>query len=331
MRGFSIILCTHNPDKLIFKDVVTNLVSVLKHSNVEAELIIVDNNTTPELDLINFLNSIVISNKNIQLIQENKLGLTYARIAGYKKSKYDWLIYVDDDNLPDKNYLNELSEISERYPEVKCWGAGTIQVVFKNQKDTSFLNSLRPLFQQRHFKGVNYSCNVNGEEFYPPGSSMCIEKIAFQNYLDLIISGIITSSDRTGDSLNSAGDTQIIYCCLKLGYSVGSSEKLYLKHIISNTKTKYSYLLRLKYALSSCQIKAYNEVFSDAAIPIKPVSNKELLIAFYSQLRIKKIFPLKYTLLEFASKMGMYNARILAGGGHKPFLLYLFEKIINHR
>ncbi len=331
MKGISIVLCTHNPDKLLFRDVVMNLCSVMNYSNIESELIIVDNNSIPALNQNKFLNEIAIKNKNIQLIQQSKPGLTFARIAGYKKSKYDWLIYVDDDNLPDNNYLNELADLTEKYPEVKCWGAGTIQVVFKNQKDTSFLDSLRPLFQQRQFKGVNYSCNVKGEEFYPPGSSMCIEKNAFENYLKLINTGTITSRDRTGYSLNSAGDTQIIYCCLKYGYSVGSSEKLYLKHIINNAKTKYSYLLRLKYALNSCQVKAFNEVFSDAPIPVKPVSNKELLIAIYSHLRIKELLPIKISLIEFASTMGMFNARVLAGGGHKPFLLYLFEKIINHR
>ncbi|TWI81409.1 glycosyl transferase family 2 [Lacibacter cauensis] len=331
MQGFSFIVCTHNPDQTMFRDVVTNLLSIMQHSNVESELIIVDNNSTPKLQQNEFLNEIVITNKSLQLVRENKPGLTFARIAGYQKAKYSWLIFVDDDNLPGNDYLNELAILSVKYPRVKCWGAGKIQVVFKNQKETRFLHSLRPLFQERNFSGVNYSCNIKGEEFYPPGSSMCIEKNAFGQYLELINEGTITSSDRTGYSLNSAGDVQIIYCCLKFGHSVGCSENLNLEHVISNTKTKLSYLLRLRYALSSCQIKAFNEIFSDAAIPVKPVTNKELLVAIYSHLRIKNILPLKNSLLEFAATVGMYNARVLAGGFHKPSLLRLFEKLINHR
>lgn len=331
MQGFSFIVCTHNPDQLMFRDVVTNLVSIMQHSNVESELIVVDNNSTPQLADNDFLNELLINNENVQLIRENKPGLTFARIAGYQKSNYEWLIFVDDDNLPGKSYLNELANLSKIYPEVKCWGAGKIKVVFKNQNETAFLNSLRPLFQERNFTGVNYSCNIKGEEFYPPGSSMCIEKVAFENYLKLINAGTITSSDRTGYSLNSAGDVQIIYTCLKYGYSVGCSENLILEHLISEAKTRLSYLLRLKYALNSCQIKAFNEIFSDAAMPVKPATNKELLLAVYSHLRLKDLLPVKNSLLEFAATIGMYNARILAGSFHKPFLLRLFEKLINHQ
>lgn len=331
MQGFSFIVCTHNPDLLMFRDVVTNLVSIMQHSNVESELIVVDNNSTPQLADNDFLSALLIDIKNVHLIRENKPGLTFARIAGYKNAKFNWLIFVDDDNLPGNNYLNELANLSQKYPEVRCWGAGRIQVVFKNQKNSVFLESLRPLFQERNFTGVNYSCNIKGEEFYPPGSSMCIEKVAFGNYLKLINAGTITSSDRTGYSLNSAGDVQIIYTCLKHGYSVGCSENLILEHLISESKTKLSYLLRLKYALSSCQIKAFNEIFSDAVIPVNPVTNKELLMAIYSHLRLKAIVPIKNSLLEFAATMGMYNARVLAGGFQKPIVLRLFEKLINHR
>lgn len=331
MRGFSIILCTHNPDKLMFKDVVANLLSIMENSDVVSELIIVDNNSNPPLNHIIFLSQLLRINKKIKLVSEIKPGLTFARIAGFKKAHYDWIIYVDDDNLPNCHYLNELTDLSERYPEVKCWGAGTIQVLFENSRNTNFLESVRPLFQQRHFKGVNYSCNIKGEEYYPPGSSMCIEKYAFKRYLDLINKGIITSSDRTGNNLNSAGDTQIIYCCLKNGYYVGCSENLILKHLISSKKMKLTYLLKLKYALDSCQIRAFNEVFPERAISVTAVTNKEILISIYSHLRIKKIFPIKNTFLEFASTMGMFNARILAGGGQKPILLRLFEKMINYR
>jgi len=331
MQGFSLIVCTHNPDKLLFANVISNLLLIIQYTPVKSELIIVDNNCTPDIKYTPFLNDLILANDNIQLVREDLPGLTYARIAGYKKAKFNWLIFVDDDNLPGIDYLLELDRLSKNYPKVKCWGAGKIEVIYHDQKLNPFLQSLKPLFQERSFIGVCFSSNIAGEDYYPPGSSMCVERSAFQIYLELIEKGSITSSDRTGNSLNSAGDVQIIYCCIKYGFSVGCSDKLTLIHLIKNEKTKHSHLLKLKYALSSCQIKAFNEVFIDTQIPVNSVTNIELLKALYSHIRLQGICPVKNSILEFASKMGIYNARILAGGFQKPFLLHLFEKLINHR
>jgi|LauGreDrversion4_2_1035121.scaffolds.fasta_scaffold43077_2 glycosyltransferase involved in cell wall biosynthesis len=331
MQGFSFIVCTHNPNQLMFADVIANLFLIIKDVPIKSELIIVDNNSIPNLKEIACLNELIFKNKNILLVREDIPGLTYARIAGFKKAKFNWLIFVDDDNLPGIDYLIELDRLSKNYPEVKCWGAGKIEVIYQDQKLNPFLQSLKPLFQERSFKGVCFSSNIAGEDYYPPGSSMCVERSAFQTYLELIEKGSITSSDRTGNSLNSAGDVQIIYCCIKYGFSVGCSDKLTLLHLIKKEKTKQSYLLRLKYALSSCQIKAFNEIFTDTPIVVNAVTNKDIIIAVYSHIRLKGIYPLKNSILEFASKMGIYNARILAGGFQKPFLLIFFEKLINYR
>jgi glycosyltransferase involved in cell wall biosynthesis len=331
MEGFSFIVCTYNPDQLMFADVIANLCLIIKDAAIQSELIIVDNNSTPNLKEKTFLKELIRKNENIQLVREDKPGLTYARIAGYRNSKFNWLIFVDDDNLPGIDYLIELNRLSQNYPEVKCWGAGKIEVIYQDQKLNHYLESLKHLFQERNFKGVNYSSNIAGEDYYPPGSSMCVERGVFQMYLELIEKGSITSSDRTGYSLNSAGDVQIIYCCIKYGFSVGCSDKLILKHLIKNNKTKQSYLVRLKYSLSSCQIKSFNEIFIDTPIAVNAVTNMELIIAVYSHIRLKGIYPVKNSILEFSSKMGMYNARILAGGFQKPVLLRFFEKFINHR
>jgi glycosyltransferase involved in cell wall biosynthesis len=331
MKGFSLIVCTHNPDLILFEEVIINLFAIVSNSKVPVEIVIVDNNSSIPLEK-NFVSADwKFDISQLKIVREERPGLTFARIAGYQSARYDWMIFVDDDNLPGIEYVNELEKLTDQLPEVKCWGAGKIEVVYTGQKETAFLTSIRPLFQERNFKGVNYSCNIKGEDFYPPGSCMCVKKIAFEKYYNLIMKGVITSSDRTGSSLNSAGDTQIIYCCIKNGFSVGSSEKLTLKHLINQKKTSNAYLLKLKYALSSCQVNAYNEVFSNDPIPVKAATSKEILKSIYSSIRINGLFPFKKKILDIASLMGEFNGRHLAGNFARPFLLRMFEQLIGHK
>ena len=331
MKGFSFIVSTHNPEPSLFREVINNLILIAKKSTSPCELIIVDNNSFIPLDQNKELVQQINDVKWIRLIREEKAGLTFARIAGYQHSMYEWMIFVDDDNLPNQEFIKELEHLTEKFPEVKCWGAGKIEVKYIGQVETIFLKSIKSTFQERNFSGVNFSCNRKGEEYYPPGSCMCVEKIVFEKYYNLIKKGFVTSTDRTGNSLNSAGDTQIIYCCILNNFLVGSSSNLSLKHLINKKKTRISYLLRLKYALSSCHIKAYNEVFFDNPIIVKPTTTKSILKSLYSRLRINGLFPTKKTLMDLSAVMGEHNSHHLAGGYAKPFLLRIFEMLIGHK
>lgn len=331
MKGFSFIVCTHNPEPSLFRGVIDNLIIIAKESTSPCELIIIDNNSFIPLDQNEELVQLIKDVQWINLIREEKAGLTFARIAGYHRSTYDWMIFVDDDNLPSQEFIKELKHLTENFPEVKCWGAGKIEVEYIGQEETIFLKSIKPLFQERDFPGINYSCNIKGEDYYPPGSCICVEKIAFEKYNNLIKKGTITSSDRTGYSLNSAGDVQIIYCCILNNFSIGSSGNLSLKHLINKKKTRFSYLFRLRYALSSCQLKAFNEVFIDNPIIVKPTTTKSIIKGLYSHIRINGLFPIKKTLLDLTAIMGIHNGYYLAGGFAKPFLLRIFEMLIGHK
>jgi glycosyltransferase involved in cell wall biosynthesis len=331
MRGYSIIVCTHNPDPALFSAVTENVLNIAKKSSRDTEVLIIDNKSWKPLSEDHELNKKFKGIVDYSIIREEKQGLTYARITGFLNARYDWLVFVDDDNLPAENYIEELQRLEQTIPEVKCWGAGKIEVEYTDQKETSYLKSVKNLFQERDFAGVNYSCNKKGGEYYPTGSCICVHKIVFKKYYELFTGGAITSGDRTGNSLSSAGDAQIVYVSVKNKYPVGSSGNLQIKHFINKNKTKNSYLLRLVYALNSCHIKAYNEVFPDDPIPVKPSSAKEICKGLYTHFRIKGFFPVKKNLLDIARLMGIYNARHLAGNFRKPFILTMFERIIGHK
>ena len=108
MINFSIIICTYNPNREIFQRLLNALLQ-FDISSPEHEVIIVDNNSNPALNENELVKSFLNKKQNSKLITEKNPGLTSARIAGIKNAKYEWLIFFDDDNEPDINYLKDAS------------------------------------------------------------------------------------------------------------------------------------------------------------------------------------------------------------------------------
>lgn len=323
---FSIIICAYNPKDYLLERLLNSIISFDKLSPFH-EVIIVDNNSNPKLSENSYVNNFLKFKANSQIVFEKEAGLTAARISGIKKSKYDWIVFFDDDNEPDVDYLLQANVLIENYPQVGAWGPGQLAVNYINCQETKFLKKIKWLFQERNYEGTYFDNNtIEGSEYYPFGTGMILLKEILVEYLKRVELAQYTMSDRKGSSLMSAGDTQILFTCLKMGYYAGCSNLLKLVHLISTKKANQKYAIKLIYALNSSQLKAYQEVFHERIEQVERISNKEVIKYMYSALRIHKMHRDKYSLLMFMSKkLGELNSRIVAHDLRKPFSLYFFE------
>ena len=83
---------------------------------------------------------------------------------------------------------------------------------------------------------------------------------------------------------------------------------------------------------SSCFVKAFNEIqFHNNQIPIVLEGNKRIVNIFILSLRSKLTsFEIRGFLIDLYSRLGEINARYIASNNeHKPFILRIFEKLIN--
>lgn len=111
MIKFSIIINTHNQDKYIY-DAIN---SCLKQTYKNYEIIIIDSsnyniNIKKYFNIKKKIRYIHIKPTNLQpeLNQINKI------ILGFKKSKGDYLVFLDGDDIFNKNKLAELNKISKK-------------------------------------------------------------------------------------------------------------------------------------------------------------------------------------------------------------------------
>src|SRR6478672_2344590 len=100
----SVIISTHNPNMTL----LNRTLNALKAQTFDAkrwELVVVDNASTKPVHI----DGISWNCANFRVIREERLGLTYGRVAGIRNSESP--LFVFDDNVLAPNYLEVASRI----------------------------------------------------------------------------------------------------------------------------------------------------------------------------------------------------------------------------
>lgn len=278
----SVIICTHNPRV----DYLSRTLDSLKQQTLEQnswELLLIDNASTLTLsdawDISWHLNS--------RHICEDELGLTPARLRGISEATGDLLVFVDDDNLLQPNYLEVALQISEERAYMGAYG-GDIEGFFEApipEWTGPYLESLAI----RSVKTASWGCRpgTKAMEFTPCGAGMVIRKEVAISYRYLVCNNNLRRSlDRTGASLSSGGDTDMALCACKFGLAVGVFPELKMMHIIPSGRMTLEYTLSLAKGLTaSYYLLCY---LWDGTVPSKPLESlwtSESLLRFVRRVK----------------------------------------------
>src|SRR6266446_5579423 len=109
----SVITCAHNPRPDYLEQVLAALRSQTLGKQ-EWEYLLIDN-TSDELLAPRFDLSWHPQAKHFR---EERLGLTHARLRGIQESTGAVLVFVDDDNVLDKDYLEQVLSLSRAWPMI---------------------------------------------------------------------------------------------------------------------------------------------------------------------------------------------------------------------
>ncbi len=330
MQGFSIVICTHNPNDYVFKKLLSAIEKLDTHL-IEHEIIIIDNNSRIPIGDRQFVIDFIKKKGNVEILVETEPGLTSARIAGINVAQYDWLIFFDDDNEPNINYLRNTMLVVDKSPNVGLLGPGRIEVVFTEAVE-SWLYDVVDLFQERNDQIYKIDNQRHWQSCYPYGTGLVVKKAVADEYNKRVRSGRYTISDRTGKSLSSGGDIQIVWTGIDMGYFAGVCPLMSLKHNIDVNKANLIYLVRQQYGTASSYIPAFNQVFSDNPIKNSLISNIAILRLVYSIFMIH-FFKLSYEkfVLLLSKRLGEVKSSLLGGQFEMPFILRCFEKIVRYK
>src|SRR5437660_2738776 len=235
----SLILCTHNPRW----DYLQRCLGALRNQTLTShqwELVLVDNRSNESIG-----QSVDISrHPRVKIIREETLGLTPARLRGIRESTGDLLVFVDDDNVLDPDFLETALGIMEQRCHLGSW-SGQCRPGFE-QPPPEWTRRYWGNLVVREFDRDIWSNLPRLAESMPCGAGLCVRREAAQHYVWLHESGRRTFQfDRTGESLVSGGDNDLAACACDIGLGVGLIAGLKLTHLIAPERLTEDYLVRL--------------------------------------------------------------------------------------
>ncbi|MET3979686.1 glycosyltransferase involved in cell wall biosynthesis [Mucilaginibacter sp. UYP25] len=236
----SVIIPTYNPDQKRLAQTLVGL-KIQSLARREWELIIIDNNSSN-----NFRQQHDLSwHSASQVITETRQGLTYARLRGFNESKGDIIVMVDDDNVLNSAYLENVLTIFDQNEKLAAIGGKSLPLF--ETPPPQWLNEFHINLALRNPGNdtIIYGWDNRYPDAAPIGAGMGIRRRALTSYIERIKSGESNISDRTATSLSSGGDNDLVLNMLKSGWQVGYFPQLELHHIITTERMQPAYLARL--------------------------------------------------------------------------------------
>ncbi|MEP6951236.1 MAG: glycosyltransferase [Ginsengibacter sp.] len=259
---YSLVICTYNPEERLLQrclDAVANL----DIDGITTEVILVDNNSRLPINSLQYVIRFIKKISLIKTIMVAAQGLKHARIGAIKEARGRHIVFFDSDNEPEKDYLQELKKLNEKFPEVAAIGPGDVSVDFVDGIDKNIEDYARIAFQERHEKAIRFSGLREWQSCYPFGTALCISSFLLKEYANLSRQGRFIMPGRTGNQLTSGDDTQMVLLCISRGYAAGVSPSLKIKHIIPEARANYKYLQRLAYGTGLCYETCLLQVFPE--------------------------------------------------------------------
>ncbi|QEH36382.1 Glycosyl transferase family 2 [Aquisphaera giovannonii] len=235
----TVVICTHNarPDWL------RRVVDSIREQTLPRdrwELLVVDNHSARPI-----LEEVDLSwHPAARGIEEGRLGLTNARLRAISESRGDILVFVDDDNVLDPNYLEEASRIAARWPQIGAW-SGRVDPEYEAEVPPWCRRYVRHLAIRvpEHEAWTNV---FDVEAATPYGAGMCVRRSVALAYLEAVESEPLHRSlDRVGDELMGCGDIDIGMKCYSMGLGTGVFPELRLTHLIPAGRLTEEYMCRL--------------------------------------------------------------------------------------
>ena len=251
------IICTHNPRNDYLQKCIVGLRSQSLPRD-EWELLVVDNRSDEPVAKQADLSW----HPAARVVREETRGLTAARLRGISETNGELLVFVDDDNVLDPDFLERALRAMQERPFLGSW-SGQCRPLFE-QQPPEWTRRYWGNLVIREFEQDIWSNLPRLPQSMPCGAGLCVRRKVALHYLELHQSGKRSIQfDRNGNSLLSGGDNDLAACACDFGLGVGLIAALKLTHLISAERLTEDYLARLAEGIQ------YSSILLDAEYGIR--------------------------------------------------------------
>lgn len=239
-HGVSVIICCFNgTDRL--PATLTHLARQNVPGHLSWEILLVDNASTDHTAevAVHLWRELSPGKEILRIIPEPRPGQLYARISGARLAKYDLLVFCDDDNWLDSNYISACSEILRQNKQTGAAGGQNTPATNADRYPEWF-----ETYKDKYALGVpaGRSGDVSLRGFVL-GAGMLTWRSLFldmyqQKYPSLL-------KGRKGENLSTGDDFEYCKRLLLRGWQLYYEENLKLIHFIPKERLNISYRDRL--------------------------------------------------------------------------------------
>jgi glycosyltransferase involved in cell wall biosynthesis len=203
------------------------------------ELLLIDNASSQQLN--EFFP--VDWHPHARWIREDELGLTAARLRGIREARGPLLVFVDDDNLLERTYLESALEITAEYPWLGVFGAANIVPEYEVQPAPELKRYIYMLALRNSDRDLLANL-PQLTDASPYGAGLCA-RVEVCRELARRKGGGGVMFDRKGKDLFSSGDLEFSLVASDCGLGQGVFRRLSLTHLIPAQRVSLEYLLRM--------------------------------------------------------------------------------------
>jgi hypothetical protein len=149
-------------------------------------------------------------------------------------------------------------------------------------------------------------------------------------YLRRIDAGQLSAKDRVGRTLSAAGDVQIVFTGITMGYAAGLDPALKMQHMMGARKATFGYLKRVVYGNALSYAKAYQEAYQEPIpylyLPTNGQIARELAGKAYqaARKRVRRSF-----FIDLAIYAGQIEGNYLAKGLDPPPMIGRIKRFLD--
>jgi glycosyltransferase involved in cell wall biosynthesis len=298
----SVIICTHNPRPHYLRRVL----EALRNQTLpldQWELLLIDNASKEPLTSKSWD---ISWHPHARHIREEKVGLSSARLRGMREARSDLLVFVDDDNVLEVDYLSEVIRIEREWPRLGVWGSGATIPEFEVEPADN-LREFLDMLALRDQNSAQWSNVIPCVGARPWGAGQCVRANVATAYRKYFENSSIAINDRNGSTLSSGGDMEICFVACDIGLGVGIFPELKLTHLIPKERLNEDYLVRLAEGIgTSAAVLAYKW---EKTFPVFPFSGPLGLSRVLKNLLVRKGIHRRMYLASLRSNL-RYTSRI---------------------
>lgn len=306
MDGLSVIICCYNSADRLF-DTLKALSNQTLLSDIDWEIIIVNNNSKDNTVNVCISACKQLNINNYRIIDEPKPGLSNARKAGVQTSRFNFLVFCDDDNWLCPDYLSIVHKAFEDIPSAGILGGWSEPAFPENATIPDWFNQIRGCMAI----GGRPDQSIVEVDFVW-GAGMAIRR----DLAKQVFNEGLTLSDREGNNLVAGGDVEICEKVKEKGYKIFKLLNLKFFHFVPSERLIWEYLLRLNKGFGYSAIEKYYET----------LQCKKKIVPGYLVYTIKMIFKYPKPFFKFiTSKSG--DESVLRFHNISGAWSFIFQKI----